>query len=500
MNILVYPMYSKQELNADSNYVVVSSLLRQMAITRPSWQWVVVFPDDKSGYKYEDDGFFSLPNVFRVPLRISPRKMANAISFDGAWGDALLRKMGFDLVWCNLVEVADKIKNCGTSVYEDVGRPVVVAAHNYMMHKTLPYPWDSLEAVAFQQLAGALFSDWNIFDSKWCEQMFHETASLYLHDSVRESIRQKSSLIHYGTLDPAWKPRESQNEIPVIAYNHRLQGYKNWRETFELLAELYSEGVRFKVRYMNNTAENTSIVAKYPFVEVALSATHDEYIERLKGCDLNVSNSQHETFCIAAVESMALGQPFVGPDTMTFPEITGRDEIGYPFLFHSRDEQKVMVRRLLTEPELRQEWGQKVSAYVQANFSRPIWAERYAQQFEVLTDRLRLGSPDDVLEFAAMMLRKAGRLPIREYYNLIRDVNVNGRIPISNQSFPITKVMRMVRHVGGTVRLINGEQYVWMEDSDAQRGSHRDSHTGVSAPKNTKTRSNNSRRAGQKTR
>lgn len=468
MNILVYPMFSKQELNADSNYVVLTSLIKQMRYTRPDWQWVVIFPDDKSEYKYEDDGFFKQSNVFRVPMRISPRKMSNAISFDGMWGDALLRKMGFDVIWCNLVEVADKIKNCGTSTYEDVGRPVVIAAHNYMMHHTLPYPWESLETVAFQQVGGALFSDWNVFDSEWCRQMFVDTASNWLKPETIKEILGRSTLINYGTLDPAWSFTPTGNEVPIIAYNHRLQGYKNWRDTFELLDEIYKEGTKFKVRFLNNAADNTSHLLKYPFVEVQLSATHDEYISKLRGCDLNVSNSDHETFCIAAVESMAFGQPFIGPETMTFPEITGQKYNGYPYLFHGRAEQKAMLIDLLTNREKREHWGQVLSDHVRKNYTRPIWAEKYAKLFEERTGKLKLGSPPDVLDFAKQELAKVGRIPIRDFYNLIRDKKINGRIPISNQSFPIAKVMRLVRHVGGKVRIINGEQYVWMEKDDAE--------------------------------
>ena len=66
---------------------------------------------------------------------------------------------------------------------------------------------------------------------------------------------------------------------------------------------------------------------------------------------------------------MALGQPLVAPDGVTFPEITGRDtpgapSEGYPFLFKTRDQQKDMLRALITEPQLRAEWGAKASEHV----------------------------------------------------------------------------------------------------------------------------------------
>lgn len=463
MQILVYPMYSKQELNADSNYVVYSQLIRQMNVTRPSWQWVVIFPDDKSGYKYTDDGFFSLPNVHRVPMRISPRKISNAVSFDGTWADMMLRKMGFDIIWCNLVEVADKMRLCGASNFEQAGRSVIVAAHNYVIHHTLPYPWHSIEPVAFQQVAGAMFADHNVFNSEWCVQMFRETAGRWIQPEIVDKLIADSTLINYGPLSPGLKPVNTKNKVPVIAYNHRLQGYKNWRETFELLDEIYKEGIKFKVKYLNNTAENTGQITSYPFVEVDLSETHAEYMQKLAGCDLNVTNSDHETFCIAAVESMALGQPFVAPDRITFPEITGRSINGYPFLFHSRDEQKAMLKQLLTDSKLRKEWGEKASKHVMANYTTPLWGERYAALFEKVGN-VQLGTPEDVLDHARTELKKVGRMQIRDYYNLIRDVKIGGRIPISNQSFPITKIMRLARAVGGDVRIIKGEQYVLWKD------------------------------------
>src|SRR5436190_9626695 len=134
MIVLVIPMYSKQELNADSNYVVYTQLIKGMLEVRPNYHFYVIFPDDKSGYKYEPDGFFRLPNVTRIPQRISPRKLANAVSYDATWYDKLFRKLAFDVVWANLIESAGWLRHAGTSTYENVGRPFVVGAHNYVIH------------------------------------------------------------------------------------------------------------------------------------------------------------------------------------------------------------------------------------------------------------------------------------------------------------------------------------------------------------------------------
>lgn len=457
MFILVQPMYSKQELNADSNYVVYTQLISAMRSVRPGWHWVVIFPDKESGFKYDDDGFFRSHNVSRVPQRMSPRKMSNAVSFDGAWYDRLFRQIGFDTVWCNLPEMAAALKCAGAGTFEYKARPPIIAAHNYVIHPTLPYPFDVQGHVAFAQLSGAIFADHNVFNSDYCRWMLFDNAKRWLNQETMEIIAAKSSQIPYGTLEPELLPVETDNPVPVIAYNHRLQAYKNFQRTFELLDELYQEGLRFRVRYMNNTTEMTTQIAKYPFVEIKLCANRRDYLAALRGCDLNVTNSQHETFCIAAIESMALGQPLIAPNGITFPEITGRETTRYPYLFTSPEEQKAMVRHLLTHEADRRRWGLVMSEWVRSHYQSPLWAERYAALFEQYND-IQLGVADDAKEMVAEKLRRNSGMAVAELFLVIQATRVNGRQPFGNQSLPLTKLVRLVRDLGGSVQMKEGVQ------------------------------------------
>lgn len=461
MFILVQPMYSKQELNADSNYVVYSALIRGMRSVRPDWHFCVLFPDDKSGFKYDDDGFFKSPNVSRIPQRVSPRKHANAITFDAGWYDSLVRQYAFDAVWCNLVEISGHIRSSGTSTYEEKSRPTTIAAHNYVIHESLPYVWESMTTTAFAQVMGAWLSDWNVFNSDHCKRMFVETAGKWLKTSVIEEILAKSSRINYGTLESALAVDEGrlENPVPVIAYNHRLQAYKNWTSTWDLFRELYAEGLRFRVRYMNNVAEHVSQISKDPFVEVKLCANRTQYLEALRGCDLNVTNSQHETFCISAVESMALGQPLIAPDAITFPEITGRKELGYPYLFRSRDEQKTMLRRLLMDVAERRTWGGKLSAFVRREFGQQLWAKRYAELFESLS-KYEFNTAADGLDLIRESVKRLSGKTFHDVRMAVQRKEINGRVPFSNQSLTEVKLLRLIRKVGGSVVMEHGKQVV----------------------------------------
>jgi glycosyltransferase involved in cell wall biosynthesis len=456
-------MYSKQELNADSNYVVYSALIRAMRDVRPSWHWVIIFPDAQSGFSYEDDGFFALPNLHRVPQRINPRKKANAVSFDTTWYDRMYRSLAFDAVWVNLVEAAGNLRSMGSSSYERVGRPTIVAAHNYVIHETLPYPFHSMENIAAAQVLGALQADSNVFNSDHCQSMFRETAAHFLNEARLADIEATSTRIDYGTLEAGLvpDPKRTPNDVPVFAYNHRLMAYKRFQETFAVLDELHREGLQFRVRYMNNTRDGFAKIAHHPFVELRLCPDRESYLEALRSCDLNVTNSVHETFCIAAIESMALGQPLIAPMGITFPQITGATTGNrYPFLFKSTAEQKQHLRRLITDPELRASWGGVVSKHVRESYNAELWAQRYAELFERLDAPLTINAPEDTTEAGRALLRASSGMPFHEFRKRLYAIRIGGRQPFSNQSWPMSKIQRFVRQLGGRVAFSRKEQVV----------------------------------------
>lgn len=467
MFILVQPMYSKKELNADSNYVVYTTLIRGMLDVRPDWHFFVLFPDNKSDHRYKDDGFFRLPNVTRIPQRIATRKFANAISYNAEWYDQLFKRLGIDIVWCNLVEIAGHIREAGETSDEWNCKPLVVAAHNYVIHDSLPYGLQHMEVSAIMQIMGGLLADHNVFNSDWCRIMLEDTARKWFKESVIDEINAKSTKINYGCLDPDIQPTaldHAPDRTPIIAYNHRLQAYKNWRDTFALFEALHNEGVDFRVRYMSNTAENLSFIQDKPFVEVCLTETHAEYVAALAECDLNVTNSQHETFCIAAIESMAYGQPLVAPRGVTFPEITGATNgNGYPFLFKSKTQQKDMVAGLLKDFTLRRKWGAVVSDHVRSNYNRVTWAEEYAALFERLTGDVKLGTPADTRAFALDVLRRHSGEEIHVLRGKLSGKKVNGRIPFGTQSLTCTKTVRLIRELGGSVKMIRGRQRAYVK-------------------------------------
>lgn len=456
MNILVLPMFSVQHLNGDSCVILCQSFVRGAARLLPDWHFYFVFPDAASkGYTWEDDGFFHLPNVTRIPARVSPRKRSAAVQYRATWWDALFRQLYFDVIWCNQVEVAGHLRNAGEGSY--TFRPQVVNMHHYVMHRSLPYlstgNADCYLDIRLAQLCGALGANWNICVSEYCREMLLDNAREFLAPAQVEAMAEKTQPIHLGPLNLKDFPKvqRPKGKRPVIAYNHRLQHYKRFRETFEILEELYDEGLDFEALVLSPTHKMAAKVRHYPFVRFEVGSPRSRYLELLATADLNVTNTAYETFCVGAVESMALEQAVVAPNGLTFPEITPE---GYPYLFDDKEEQKQYIRTLCKDAEERRKWGKTLSLWARRQFTPDTWVRKVAAVFKrVASEGHRLS--EDRLSLLSEALGDGEGLTCSEAMSRIRRES-NGHF--SNQSLPPCGLMKELRRLGWTTQTVRGRQ------------------------------------------
>lgn len=168
----------------------------------------------------------------------------------------------------------------------------------------------------------------------------------------------------------------------------------------------------------------------------------------------------YETFCIASAEAMALGQPLIAPNAITFPEITGLAETKYPYLFSNVTEQKEMTRKLLTDHGERKRWGKTLSDYVRKSFNSTLWAQRYAKLFEELTECSFDTTPKDALDMLNGIIQQCDGQPFDELRKKVWAGRVDGRQPFSNQSMNLTRLLRMLRYVGAEVKMKRGQQVI----------------------------------------
>ena len=345
LNVLIYPMFSVDVLNADSNYIIIKQLCNELVKTKKYNFFLLI----DSNRKYIKDDLNSLVKIIKIPLPRS--KKHQVIHFNSNIFRELYKKYAFDLVWNNVVEQGHHFRYFQDTIVSSF-RTKVFNYHHYVIHRSLERLTNYLPCmhILYDQLVGSLGADINYFHSKHCYNMLLEEANDVLNDQKISLIKDKSILSLGGYVqDPGYNQdfkQPTKYEKFTFIYNHRLDGYKNWKDTFNLFDELYSEGYDFQVILTAGDKDNINVMNKKPYVLVKSFTKHNEYLKELSKCHCNTLNSIHETYCISVAESMVYDQVVVLPNRCTFPELVDK---GYPYIFETIEEQKKILKKLISK-------------------------------------------------------------------------------------------------------------------------------------------------------
>jgi hypothetical protein len=202
-----------------------------------------------------------------------------------------------------------------------------------------------MKNVLYQQLIGSLDVDVNYFHSQHSFNMFKEMAQMVFNDAyVKDHINTFVEL--GGHVDETYFTGQPKHEVFTFIYNHRLAGYKNYMKTLEMFDALWAYSPTFRVIFTCGDNANEARIKAKPYAILKSFKNYQMYIDELQKCHANVTNSLHETFCIAIAESIQADHIVLAPNGVTFPELLGSD---YPYLFSSDGQQFKMMQKLLDD-------------------------------------------------------------------------------------------------------------------------------------------------------
>lgn len=423
-----------RNLNGDSCYIFIKKVVTGLLKKHPDYYFLIPWPHNESGFTYTPDGFFNDSHIIRLPMEIPQRKMDMVVNFPISYWRKLFKIFTPDVVWNHVPEVGHLFKNIYTSFDAKTTSLVVFNQHHYVIHPTLPYPIEPYKAVQFQSV-GAHLVDLNLFNSDYCKKMYDDIVRPYGIAS-----HYKSEIVKFALIEKDFPEPEPTEEIK-IAYNHRLQDYKNYLETFEMLDQLYKNGHKFKVLVTNPNASNFNKLVNYPFVEGKQISDHKEYLKELAKCQINVTNSQHETFCISALESLAFGQVLVAPRGITFPELVYPD---YPYLFQNDEQQYNILSQLIKSPEILARERSKIREFTMKTFAVDAFVDKYHDLFisysknDIDADNLK----DTSKAAFTKVLKNKGFIELKEVQKQLGEFNLGW------QAFPLLKIKRLLNNLG----------------------------------------------------
>lgn len=452
MVIAIYPMLSnKTNLNADSNYIFIKNVITGILKKRPNWYFLYLFPNN-SEWSYRPDGFLDNPQIIRIPMYMPTAKKHMVSHFDARFfQDYLVRHYAYDTFLNNTVEITNQILTMQQTYTRD-GMFKTINQHHYVVHSDLPYVSTELgdKGIILSQLSGTLLADMNIFNSKNCKRMIDENYEKFW-GKVPD---YKYHIIPFG-FDFDYYDQNAQPKTEEISFvwNHRFQNYKNWRDTFEVYDVMWKKGYKFKV-YITSISAKVNEVLKLPYVVNAPNLySHPEYCKYISKAWINMTNSQHETFCISAVESMLYKQCLVAPRAATFPELTPN---GYSYLFDTKKEQLTMVEYLLTHPEEITKQGELCNRFVRETFTEDVFVDNWIAAIEE-GNKATLG---------VMLKGLKKKDQLKEYLSTL-----DGKVPTTlmhmrlrqwigqQQAFTNVRLKRLLNHFGFEDYFEHGAQY-----------------------------------------
>lgn len=430
MIVLVYWYPSVNNLNKDSNWRLVWNMVN--SVKNKNISWLINKPKQfgEIGNEYKKE------NVMFYETEHNLGRMNSVFMGRWEWVDRIKRELPVDIIWNNLVEVSDIFSFTFDTNLE---RIPVIGQHHYVMHKSLGSLMFNKQ-VMYRQILGAIMSDMNIFHSGHAFNMFRESVE---ESGLRVNIRATyvPLMVFTDKFRETLKNAKIKKEgIPKLIYNHRLESYKNYTSTFQKLDEIYREGYKFEM-YVTYGKDRPAFIKRYEWAKTVDLPRWEDYIELLCNCDLGVLESNHETFCISAVEAMGCGVKMYMPNAITFEEIKNDRAV----LF-DRDWREDFKRDLREIDRIRNE--KRDDKYLER------FGEGVSRRFEdvLLSEyRNKVGLPEkkDLRDYLKKNIKET--FFDKLYNEFIEDMG------IGLQACPPFVFSRYLTALGYTVNILNGE-------------------------------------------
>lgn len=263
----------------------------------------------------------------------------------------------------------------------------------YFHENQLTYTWSPTDQdvklnrdqhYAFINYASALASDQVLFNSDYHKTSFLNALSDFLkqfpdfnNEDTVELIKRKCDTLHIGlNLSKLMDSPKSNNEVPVILWNHRWEYDKNPKEFFQVLYNLSASNVRFQLIVLGEKSEKYPLVfdeakekLKKHIIHWGYADSKSDYYSLLLKSDVLPVTSHQDFFGMAVVEAVASGVYPLLPKRLAFPEIL--DCSKYPHHFYDEEKLETSLRNNINKiasHELRRsvarfDWSQMVNKY-----------------------------------------------------------------------------------------------------------------------------------------
>ena len=189
----------------------------------------------------------------------------------------------------------------------------------------------------------------------------------YVGGDAERWIPAPLDLARFDALADAATADRTADEIIRVAHSPTSRGYKGTDMLIRVIADMKAEGIPIELELIEKTP-------------------HDECLRRRARCHITF-DQMHLQYGNSGLEGMAFRQPtIVGIGAGDAVRERIRRVVGEEPYIHCLDVRKLprILRRLVEQPELREEWGERGRRYVEAFHDQEKVAQRVVRLYERL--------------------------------------------------------------------------------------------------------------------
>ena len=273
----------------------------------------------------------------------------------------------------------------------------------YFHENQFTYPWSPNDEdvelqrdkhYGFINYSSALSSDHVYFNSKFHLDSFFAGLEDFLRQfpDYREiqnidKIRAKSSVLYLG-MDlkkfDNYKVEKSENELPLILWNHRWEHDKNSEVFFDALIELSKKGSIFKLAVLGEEFKEelpcftkARETLKQHIVQFGYTDSFEDYAQWLWKADILPVTSNQDFFGGSIMEAVYCNTIPLLPKRLTYPELFNEND--NPQLFYKDEDE--LIKKLGSFIENIDKIRKQKLNKIDEKYDWSIMAEEYDREF-----------------------------------------------------------------------------------------------------------------------
>jgi N-acetyl-alpha-D-glucosaminyl L-malate synthase BshA len=178
---------------------------------------------------------------------------------------------------------------------------------------------------------------------------------------------------------------------PLLVHVSNFRPVKRPVDCVEILARVLAKGIAARLVMVGDGSERTNVEHRARCLKVydhcVFVGKQPKIVDYLSAADVLLLPSEQESFGLAALEAMACEVPVIASRVGGVPEVVEDGETG--FLSEVGDVEKMAndAARLLAEPDLRREMGQRARESAISRYRTDIVIPRYIEFYERILER-----------------------------------------------------------------------------------------------------------------